>query len=101
MYTALNEYPMPTMGTNPYESQMASDSTAIGAATQSIQNQQAKAPAQNTPAPSSYPAYPNQYGLGAPINAPKEDPNKNQANPNALQGANPWSLMGEANVRGQ
>ena len=84
---------------NPYASQMGADTGSIGAATQGIHNQQAQAP--NKPAPSTYPAYPNSYGLGAPINPDKPATNQAQANPNALQGANPWSLIGESNARGE
>lgn len=88
---------------NPYAGQMQADQSAIGAATTSAQNRVTSLGNQmgNYNQESTYPAYPNQYGLGAPINPPKAEPIPNQANPNALQGANPWSLIGESNARGE
>jgi hypothetical protein len=90
---------MSSSAVNPYEAQMNYDAPKVQGATKSLSTQMSNQP--NLPEQSAYPAYPNTYGLGAPINPAKPEPQQVQANPNALQGANPWSLIGESNVRGE
>lgn len=63
-----------------------------------LANQVSPAPAAtNTQVPADYPAYPNSYNLGTPI---QEDNKSNAVADNSSRGFNPWSLgMGESGAR--
>lgn len=95
---------------NPYMLQMQQDQAAQGPLMQQAQTSMLGA----GQAMSSYPSYPNQYGLGsqnpasgqgqaAPgtsYGAPPQPQLTQNAQDNTSRGFNPWSLIGESNARG-